>query len=60
MSRDSVMKLMMDPISGPRKAAVPYTPEVGDGGGGGSYGDMELYADEKVKIRVPVNQLVSS
>lgn len=53
------MMLMMAPISGARNAAVPNTPDVGDGGGGGSYGDMELYADEKVKIRVPVNQLVS-
>jgi len=53
------MTVMIDAINGPRKAAVLNTPDVGDGRGGGSYGDRELYADEKVKIRVPVNELIS-
>ena len=45
--------LIMAAIKGPRKLAVPNTPDVGDGGAGGSYGDRELYADENVKINVP-------
>ena len=54
------MIVMMDPINGPRNAAVLKTPDVGDGRGGGSYGDRELYADEKVKTRVPVDEMNES
>lgn len=51
-----VMVVITAAISGFRNAAVLNTPDVGDGSGGGSPGDMLLYVVENTSTNVPVRR----